>query len=78
MSRAVVVHAFNSSTWEAETGGFLSSKPAISMDVLELQSEFQDIHRNPISKNQKKKKKKKKTREDERVRKTYAQVIDRL
>jgi hypothetical protein len=27
-SRAVVAHAFNSSTWEAETGGFLSSRPA--------------------------------------------------
>jgi hypothetical protein len=26
----VVVHAFNPSTWEAETGGFLSSRPAWS------------------------------------------------
>jgi hypothetical protein len=25
---AVVVHAFNPSTWEAEAGGFLSSRPA--------------------------------------------------
>jgi hypothetical protein len=25
-SQAVVVHAFDPSTWEAETGGFLSSK----------------------------------------------------
>jgi hypothetical protein len=24
----VVVHAFNASTWEAEAGGFLSSRPA--------------------------------------------------
>jgi hypothetical protein len=24
----VVVHAFNPSTWEAEAGGFLSSRPA--------------------------------------------------
>ena len=35
-SRAVVVHAFNPSTWEAEAGGFLSSRPAWST------SEFQD------------------------------------
>jgi hypothetical protein len=27
-SQAVVVHAFNPSTWEAEAGGFLSSRPA--------------------------------------------------
>jgi hypothetical protein len=32
----VVMHAFNPSTWEAEAGGFLSSRPAC------LQSEFQD------------------------------------
>jgi hypothetical protein len=32
LSRAVVVHAFNSSTWEAEAGGFLSSRPAWSQD----------------------------------------------
>jgi hypothetical protein len=29
-SRAVVAHAFNLSTWEAETGRFLSSRPAWS------------------------------------------------
>jgi hypothetical protein len=32
----VVAHASNPSTWEAEAGGFLSSRPAWS------QSEFQD------------------------------------
>jgi hypothetical protein len=32
----VVAHAFNPSTWEAEAGGFLSSRPAWS------KSEFQD------------------------------------
>jgi hypothetical protein len=31
----VVAHDFNPSTWEAETGGFLSSRPAWS-------TEFQD------------------------------------
>jgi hypothetical protein len=34
----VVVHAFNPSSWEAETGWFLSLRPAWSG----LQSEFQD------------------------------------
>jgi hypothetical protein len=29
-SRAVVAHAFNPSIWEAEAGGFLSSRPAWS------------------------------------------------
>jgi hypothetical protein len=29
---AVVAHAFNSSTWEAEAGGFLSSRPAWSTE----------------------------------------------
>ena len=29
-SLAVVAHAFDSSTWEAEAGGFLSSRPALS------------------------------------------------
>jgi hypothetical protein len=42
----VVAHVFNPSTWEAEAGGFLSSRPAY------LQSEFQarDTQRNPVSK----------------------------
>jgi hypothetical protein len=30
VSRVVVAHAFNPSTWEAETGRFLSSRPAWS------------------------------------------------
>jgi hypothetical protein len=29
---AVVAHAFNSSTWEAEAGGFLSLRPAWSTE----------------------------------------------
>jgi hypothetical protein len=31
-SQAVVAHAFNPSTWEAEAGGFLSSRPAWSTE----------------------------------------------
>jgi hypothetical protein len=32
MSQAVVAHSFNPSTWEAEAGGFLSSRPAWSTE----------------------------------------------
>jgi hypothetical protein len=31
-SQTVVLHAFNPSTWEAEAGGFLSSRPAWSTE----------------------------------------------
>jgi hypothetical protein len=31
-SQAVLAHAFNPSTWEAEAGGFLSSRPAWSTE----------------------------------------------
>jgi hypothetical protein len=30
--QAVVTHAFNPSTWEAEAGGFLNSRPALSTE----------------------------------------------
>jgi hypothetical protein len=30
----MVVHAFNPSTWEAEAGGFLSSRPAWSTELV--------------------------------------------
>ena len=43
----VVVRAFNPSTWEAEAGGFLSSRTA------------RVTHRNPVSKKQKNKTKQK-------------------
>jgi hypothetical protein len=39
----VVAHAFNPRTWEAEAGGFLSSRTARA------------IHRNPVWKNKKQK-----------------------
>jgi hypothetical protein len=32
LCQAVVAHAFNPSTWEAEAGGFLSSRPAWSTE----------------------------------------------
>jgi hypothetical protein len=50
LSGVVVAHVFNPSTWEAEAGRFLSSRPAW------LQSEFQDSQgytENPCLKKQK-------------------------
>jgi hypothetical protein len=50
-SRAVVAYAFSPSTWEAEAGGFLSSR------VYKVSSRTaRATQRNPVSKNQKKKK----------------------
>jgi hypothetical protein len=60
-SQAVVAHAFNPSTWEAEAGGFLSSRPAWSTEWVPGQP---GLHREtlsrktnqPTKKNQKEKK----------------------
>jgi hypothetical protein len=46
--QAVVVHAFNSSTWEAEAGRFLSLRPAWNYRVSSMTSRA--IQRNPLSK----------------------------
>jgi hypothetical protein len=58
----VVVHTFNPSTSEAETGGFPSSRPAWST----VQSEFQDskgyTEKPCLEKKKKKKRKKEKKR----------------
>jgi hypothetical protein len=53
----VVAHAFNPSTWEAEAGGFLSSRPAWSTEQVPGQP---GLHRETLSRKTKKKKKKKK------------------
>jgi hypothetical protein len=62
VSRVVVAHAFNPSTWEAEAGRFLSSRPAWSTEWVPGQP---GIHRETLSQINKqtkfKKKKKKKT-----------------
>jgi hypothetical protein len=44
----VVAHAFNSSTWEAEAGGFLSSRPAWSTKWVPGQP---GIYRETLSRN---------------------------
>jgi hypothetical protein len=55
----VVAHAFNPSTWEAEAGGFLSSRPAWSTEF-ESQDSQGYTQRNTVSKNQTKPKQNKK------------------
>jgi hypothetical protein len=42
----VVAHAFNPSTWEAEAGGFLSSRPAWSTEQVPGQP---GLHRETLS-----------------------------
>jgi hypothetical protein len=49
----VVVYAFNPSTWEAEAGGFLSSRPAWSTEWVPGQP---GLHRETLSRKTKKKK----------------------
>ena len=49
LSRAVVAHAFNPSTWEAEAGKFLSSRPAWSTKRVPGQS---GLHRETMSRQQ--------------------------
>jgi hypothetical protein len=48
LSRAVVLHAFNPSTWEAEAGGFLSLRPAWSTKQVPGQP---GLHRETLSQN---------------------------
>jgi hypothetical protein len=57
MSQAVVAHAFNPSTWEAEAGGFLSSRPL----VYRVSSRTAKATQKPCLKKPKPKKKKKKS-----------------
>jgi hypothetical protein len=47
----VVAHAFNPSTWEAEAGGFLSSRPAWSTEQVPGQP---GLHRETLSRKTKK------------------------
>jgi hypothetical protein len=59
-SPGVVAHAFNPSTWEAEAGEFLSSRPAWSTERVPGQP---GLHRETLSRKTKKKKKKKERKE---------------
>jgi hypothetical protein len=53
----VLAHTFNPSTWEAEAGGFLSSKPAWSIEWVPRQP---GLHRETLSRKKKKRKKERK------------------
>jgi hypothetical protein len=55
VSPGVVAHVFNLSTWEAEAGGFLSSRPAWSTKWVPGQP---GLHRETLSQKTKKEKKK--------------------
>jgi hypothetical protein len=61
----MVVHAFNTSTWEAGAGGFLSSRPVWSTKWVPGQP---GLHRETLS--QKKKKNKKKNNKKTKNKKT--------
>jgi hypothetical protein len=50
----VVAHAFDPSTWEAEVGGFLSLRPAWSIESIPGQP---GLHKETLSQKAKKKKK---------------------
>jgi hypothetical protein len=56
----VVVHAFNPSTWEAEAGRFLSSRPELEASLVYKVSSrtARAIQRKPVSKNKTKQNKK--------------------
>jgi hypothetical protein len=57
VSPGMVAHAFNPSTWEAEAGEFLSSRPAWSTERVPGQP---GLHRETLSRKAKKKEKKRK------------------
>jgi hypothetical protein len=61
--QAVVAHAFSPSTWEAEAGGFLSSRPVLSTKWVPGQP---GLYRETRSQNKqtRKKRKKRKKRQD--------------
>jgi hypothetical protein len=54
ISQAVVVNTFNPSTWEAEAGRFLSSRPAWSIEWVPGQP---GLHRETLSRKTNKQKK---------------------
>jgi hypothetical protein len=56
----VVAHTFNPSTWEAEAGRFLSSRPAWSTKRVPEQP---GLYRETLSRKTKKRKKKRKKKE---------------
>jgi hypothetical protein len=68
----MVAHAFNPSTWEAEAGGFLSSKPAWSTEFQNSQG-YTEKPGLKKPKNKKQKKNKTKTKTKTKTKKPYTQ-----
>jgi hypothetical protein len=71
-----VAHAFNPSTWEAEAGGILSSKPASFYRVSSRTARA--TQRNPVSKKQKKKRERERERDGSSVKSALPGDIRRL
>jgi hypothetical protein len=67
ISRAVVVHAFNLSTWKAEAGGFLGLRPAWSTERVPGQP---GLHREALSQRIKKQNKTKQNKKTQPKNKT--------
>jgi hypothetical protein len=59
----VVAHAFNPSTWEAEAGGFLSSRPAWSTERV---PGHPGLHRETLSRKKQNKTKQNKTKQNKK------------
>jgi hypothetical protein len=62
----MVAHAFNPSTWEAEAGKFLSSRPAWSTDLVPGQP---GLHRETLSRETKNKQTNKQTKTNKQTNK---------
>ena len=60
----MVAHTFNLSTWEAEAGGFLSSRPALSTEWVPGQP---GLHRETLSRKTKEQKQKQKQKQKKNV-----------
>ena len=69
----MVVHAFNPSTWEVEAGGFLSSKPAWSTELVPGQPGLyrETLSRKTKNNNNKKTKKTKKQKPNKQKKDLY-------
>ena len=66
--QAVVAHAFNPSTWETETGGFLNSRPEASLVYKMSSRTARAIQRNPVLKNNNTTKQANKNKQTKRLR----------
>jgi hypothetical protein len=71
----VVVHTFNLSTWEAEAGGFLSSRPAWSTEQVPGQP---GLHRETLFRKTKTKTKNKNKKQKTKENKKWVNIISKV